>query len=180
MRTGEEAVMGLKRSYDIGAYPSRVRLPRGLLLLAVALFAGAASACVRPRRPSSVLAAEGFRAEISAAGLPASVRAGSVFTARVTVRNASPVEWRGGRGGPNALNVSYHWLAPGGATLVLDGRRTPLLGRVAAGESVSLEAAIEAPGRTGDYVLELDLVQEGIAWFGSRGSRTFRASVRAE
>jgi hypothetical protein len=167
------------RSYDIGAYPSRVRRSRGFLLLAVALFSGA-SACVRPRRPSSRLAAEGFRAEISAAGLPASVRAGSVFTARVTVRNASPLEWRGGQGGPNALNLAYHWLAPGGAMLVLDGRRTPLPSRVAAGESVSLEAAIEAPGKPGDYLLELDLVQESVAWFGGQGSRTLRASLRAE
>ncbi|HEX7601164.1 MAG TPA: hypothetical protein VF316_06140 [Polyangiaceae bacterium] len=156
-----------------------MRRSRGLLLLAVALFAGA-SACVRPRRPSSRLPAEGFRAEISAVGLPASVHSGSVVVARVTVRNASPVEWRGGRGGPNALNLTYHWLAPGGATLVLDGRRTPLPGRVASGESVSLEASIEVPVRPGDYVLELDLVQEGVAWFGSRGSRTLRASVRAE
>jgi hypothetical protein len=90
------------------------------------------------------------------------------------------VEWRGGRGGPNALNLAYHWLAPGGPTLVFDGRRTPLPGRVAAGESVSLEASIGVPVKPGDYVLELDLVQEGVAWFGSRGSRTVRALVRAE
>lgn len=152
---------------------------RGLLLLAVALFAAAASACVRPRRPPPRLPDEAFRAEISAAGLPASVRAGSVFTARVTVRNASPLDWHGGHGGPNALNLSYHWLAPGGAMLVLDGRRTPLPGRVAAGESVSLAAAVEAPGNPGEYVLELDLVQEGVAWFGARGSRTLRAGLRA-
>lgn len=157
-----------------------MRRSRGFTLLAVVFLAGAAFACVRARRPSSPLPEQGFRAEISAAGLPASVHAGSVIVARVTVRNASPVEWRGGRGGPNALNLAYHWLAPGGATLVLDGRRTPLPGRVASGESVSLETSIEVPVRPGDYVLELDLVQEGVAWFGSRGSRTVRAGVRAK
>ncbi len=157
-----------------------MRRPRGFTLLAVALVAGAALACVRARRPSSPLPEHGFRAEISAAGLPASAHAGSVVVARVTVRNASPVEWRGGRGGPNALSLAYHWLAPGGATLVFDGRRTPLPGRVASGESVSLEALIEVPVRPGDYLLELDLVQEGVAWFGSRGSPTVRAGVRAE
>ena len=157
-----------------------MRRSRGFTLLAVVFLAGAASACVRARRPSSPLPEQGFRAEISAAGLPASVHAGSVIVARVTVRNASPVEWRGGRGGPNALSLAYHWLAPGGATLAFDGRRTPLPGRVASGESVSLEASIDVPVRPGDYVLELDLVQEGVAWFGSQGSRTLRASVRAE
>ena len=35
-------------------------------------------------------------------------------------------------------------------------------------------AAPEAPG---DYILELDVVQEGVAWFGARGSKTLRASV---
>lgn len=152
---------------------------RGLPFLAVVFLAGVLSACVRPRRSSSPLPEQAFRAEISAAGLPASVPAGSVFVAHVTVRNASPVEWRGGRGGPNALNLAYHWLAPSGATLVLDGRRTPLPRRVGPGESVSLEASIDVPVKPGDYVLEVDLVQEGVAWFGSRGSRTVRAPVRA-
>ncbi|HMA29588.1 MAG TPA: hypothetical protein VKS23_06975 [Thermoanaerobaculia bacterium] len=153
---------------------------RRAALLAAVLLGVAALACVRPRRPSSPLPEQGFRADISAARLPASVPAGSVFTAHVTVRNASPVEWRGGRGLPNALNLAYHWLSPGGETLVFDGRRTPLPRRVAPGESVSLEAAIDVPVQPGDYVLELDLVQESVAWFGSRGSRTSRVPVRAD
>jgi hypothetical protein len=157
-----------------------VRRSRSFTLLAVVFLAGVASGCVRARRPSSPLPEQGFRAEISAAGLPASVPAGSVILARVTVRNASPVEWRGGRGGLNALSLAYHWLSPSGATLVLDGRRTPLPGRLASGDSVSLEASVDVPVKPGDYVLELDLVQEGVAWFGSRGSQTVRAGVRAD
>jgi hypothetical protein len=45
------------------------------------------------------------------------------------------------------------------------------------GDAAGLKLSVSAPAEQGEYVLELDVVQEGVEWFGSRGSRTLRASV---
>jgi hypothetical protein len=45
------------------------------------------------------------------------------------------------------------------------------------GDGAGLKLAVAAPAETGAYVLELDVVQDGVARFGSRGSRTLRANV---
>jgi len=36
---------------------------------------------------------------------------------------------------------------------------------------------INAPLRGGNYQLEIDLVQEGVSWFGLRGSPTLRLPI---
>jgi hypothetical protein len=48
--------------------------------------------------------------------------------------------------------------------------RVALPRSVAPGEGLELECRFAAPQRSGRYVVEIDLVDEGIAWFGSRGS----------
>jgi hypothetical protein len=45
---------------------------------------------------------------------------------------------------------------------------------VAPGESADLACEFAAPDRPGRYRLELDMVDEGICWFGSTGSPTLR------
>ena len=49
---------------------------------------------------------------------------------------------------------------------------------VPAGAEHDLILDVHAPAAAGDLVLELDLVQEGVAWFADRGSRTLRLQVR--
>ena len=56
--------------------------------------------------------------------------------------------------------------------LVLDYTRTPLPRDVEPEESVEIESALAAPIVPGRYLIEIDLVAEGIAWFGSLGSPT--------
>jgi hypothetical protein len=42
---------------------------------------------------------------------------------------------------------------------------------VAAGASASVELAVNAPREGGRWVLEIDVVDEGVAWFRERGSK---------
>ena len=45
------------------------------------------------------------------------------------------------------------------------------------GESLELLLTILAPTDPGSYVMELDLVQSGVAWFADKGSRAARVRV---
>ena len=66
-----------------------------------------------------------------------------------------------------AVVLSYHWRRPDGSVYRWDGVRTPLDRSVMPGETYETELAVLPPGTQGHYVLELDLVREGVGWFGA-------------
>jgi hypothetical protein len=70
------------------------------------------------------------------------------------------------------VNLSYHWTTEGGQTVVWDGARTKLPGDVAPGQSVQVQANVTFPTAAGRYFIKWDLVQEGVAWFSSKGVPT--------
>jgi hypothetical protein len=77
------------------------------------------------------------------------------------------------------MNVGNHWLAPDGRNIVNDDGRARLPARLGAGEAC--EATLEVvPPAAGSYVLQLDVVQEGVRWFASAGSPTLDRPVRVE
>jgi hypothetical protein len=45
-------------------------------------------------------------------------------------------------------------------------------------QETDLMYTVDAPSMPGEYVLELDMLQEGVSWFGLKGSRTYRARVK--
>jgi hypothetical protein len=61
--------------------------------------------------------------------------------------------------------------------LVRDHMRTPLPRDVPPGDHLEIRAEFEMPRAPGRYALELDLVDEGIAWFGSLGSPTLQVPI---
>jgi hypothetical protein len=81
---------------------------------------------------------------------------------------------------PKSVHASYHLLDASGAELVRDGVRTDLPASVPPGRSTTVNVEIVAPREPGDYVATLDLVQEGVAWFSSRGTITPRVTLHVE
>jgi hypothetical protein len=61
--------------------------------------------------------------------------------------------------------------------IVLDDGRTPLGRDLGPGEETALEVVATAPDLPGRYLLEVDLVEEGVTWFANRGSPTGRCEV---
>jgi hypothetical protein len=61
--------------------------------------------------------------------------------------------------------------------IILDGIRTPLPYDLDAGSDAKIVAKIQTPEIPGKYILELDMVQEGVAWFGQRNNRTYRKEI---
>ena len=119
------------------------------------------------------------RAEIRVGSWPSALPRGGTTELETTVVNTSTAVWFPQHELPGGyqVNLSYHWRAPGGEFVVFDGERTALPARMAPGEAVTVRARVRAPETAGDYVLQLDLVQERVAWFESQGSPAPSAPV---
>jgi hypothetical protein len=95
-------------------------------------------------------------------------RAGAPAAATVELENAGAAVWRSGR--LTGVHVSYHWLDDLGNPIVWDGLRTGFLEPVPPGARVRLDPALRCPIPPGRYRLALDLVDEGVCWFGELGN----------
>jgi hypothetical protein len=125
---------------------------------------------------------EGFKVKISIEEAPTSMKINSSGTIRIKVKNMSPVVWpsKGQSDGKYTINLAYHWLDKGEKVVVFDGFRTPLPHDIHPNEEVMLDATVATLDREGDYILEWDMVQEGISWFKDRGGKTLRIHVKIE
>lgn len=112
-------------------------------------------------------------------GLSASIRS---ETARLRVlegrsaeillrlRNTGKGEWV--PKGRHPFYVSYHLLDQKGEAHRFENPRTALPHPVPPGKEVVLPLRVKAPLKKGNYLVEVDLVREGLAWFKDAGSRT--------
>jgi SAM-dependent methyltransferase len=107
---------------------------------------------------------------------PSAIPAGEPFSVRLRVRNASPCEWSQPLAGP--LAVGNHWLDERGELMLAqDDGRSPLLQVVPPDLEWPVLLTMRAPAEPGRYVCEIDLVHEGISWFGHKGSPTMRVAI---
>ena len=125
---------------------------------------------------------EGFRAAITSLAPPAVLRPKQQAGFDVVVKNESNQPWpaRERGGGLYQVSLGNHWLDEGGRTVSNDDGRAALLKELKPGESVTLKLVVNAPPKPGRYLLELDMLQENVSWFGLRGSPTLRLPVRVE
>jgi 4-amino-4-deoxy-L-arabinose transferase-like glycosyltransferase len=122
---------------------------------------------------------EALRASINATALPRSLDAGERRTLNVIVRNVGDATWPavGDEEGRYAVALRDRWLKADGSRVTDEDGRARIFYDLEPGDTIGLSLQVVAPGAPGDYILELDLVQEGAAWFGERGSKTLRAGV---
>lgn len=126
----------------------------------------------------------GFKAQLTLPDPPAKLRAGQKETVQVRVKNASDVMWwaqggevNEGQGNKYYLAAGNRWLKPDGKLVTdMDGRHG-ILKNLKPGEESDVPLVITAPKEPGDYLLEIDLIQEQVAWFSDKGSPTARAKV---
>jgi hypothetical protein len=111
---------------------------------------------------SADTAPEPLRVEFVSVAAPSRMQAGQRYAARVTIRNTGTATWT-----PDVFRLSYHWAAPDGTPVIRDGERTGLPRTVAPDREIALCATILAPPDAGTYLLQWDLVQEGVTWFSA-------------
>ena len=134
---------------------------------------------IGPPRVLTRLPDDGMRAELSVSDPPTQLRAGQQATIQVAVKNVSHSLWLAPErsGGDFRLSVGNHWLDQNGDTVVNDDGRGSISSDVLPGATLTAPLLINAPRRAGEYLLEVDMVQEGASWFGLKGSQTWRGRV---
>jgi subtilisin family serine protease len=106
-----------------------------------------------------------FRAQLPGGPITVS-RANPV--AQLTILNTSVATWT--TDGQVPLNVAAHWYDATGNVLAWDGPRTHLTGTVAPNGTVAVTAQLGSPPPGAAFVA-IDLVSEGVAWFGQGSLR---------
>ena len=120
-----------------------------------------------------------FQAQIQVSDPPLTMHAGEKYVLNVTLRNASRIAWPGQQTSwQYQITVGNRWLKPDGTKVTDVDGRTSLSNELAPGNSAMLRLSVTAPATGGDYVLELDAIQEGVAWFSDHGSPTFKVNIR--
>jgi hypothetical protein len=126
----------------------------------------------------------GFKAQITLPDPPAQLRAGQKEVITVKVKNASDVVWYAVGGEKNDRPDNKFYIAVGNRWLDKDGKPTTeteghngMTRDLKPGEETETTLQITAPKQPGEYLLSLDMVQEGVAWFNEKGSPTTKAKV---
>jgi 4-amino-4-deoxy-L-arabinose transferase-like glycosyltransferase len=134
-----------------------------------------------PRRREP-LPDEALRAGIRVSDPPEVMQVGTKQQLNVRVRNAGNHVWlqRERTGSKYQVALGNHWLDTEGRMLRNDDGRTTLSNDLLPGEETEMSLVVNTPERAGDYILELDMLQESVAWFGAKGSSTVRLRVRIE
>jgi 4-amino-4-deoxy-L-arabinose transferase-like glycosyltransferase len=123
-----------------------------------------------------------FRARLDLLNPVSVLSAGGLVDFMVSVKNESDVVWpaRERSGGAFQVSAGNHWLDQDGKMLSNDDGRAALLRDLLPGEETQLKLTVNAPKKPGSYLLEVDMLQEGTAWFGTRGSPTVRIPVKVK
>ena len=153
----------------------RVVASGGVLVFQLPSHLNAADA--RDRGPSP-MPEPAYRATVrvlSVAG--ASAEPGETLALVVSVTNDSPLPWT--REAAGVLRAGNHWRAAlDNRMLIQDDARALLPPVVQPGETCTLTLRVKAPDEPGRFVLEVDVVHEGISWFADKGSAVARIEMQ--
>jgi len=150
---------------------SVIKRPAGVLRLAVVLvwtlrpLAGPALSLPLPESGEC-------RARITASTAAAKSAEGGIARILLRIENLGTETWESAGAFP--CFVSYHLLDGKGTLVRFENPRLPLPRKIPPRGKFELTAAVKAPLEAGRYLLEFDLLREGLTWFKDRGSKTLR------
>ncbi|NJM69671.1 MAG: class I SAM-dependent methyltransferase [Scytonema sp. RU_4_4] len=132
--------------------------------------------------PCESLEDSAYNAEITTQQPLIKAKAGFTTTIKVNVKNISNVTWPSfaESNEKHYINLGNHWLNESGEIIVNDDGREPLLKSLQPLEDAEFLLTITVPKEIGNYILELDMVHEGVAWFKDKGSPTLKIPVKVE
>ena len=119
-----------------------------------------------------------YRAEIHVLRNPKTATVKETLEIPLAIRNVGSLFWA--QGGDQPVSIGYHWLDADGNRVDAPDIRTVLPHDVAPGEWVRVRIAVGVPSVPGKFILVLDLVHEGVTWFGDKNSRTIKRPVQVK
>ena len=124
--------------------------------------------------PTTLMPADAYRTTISAQSVPASMKTGERKTIVVTIGNDSDLSWRSTPG--SGVLLGARWLDARGR-IFPTAMAMADLPQIAPRSSTVVELTIEAPRRSGEFTLNLELSEEGNRWFKEPGRGCCRPVV---
>lgn len=120
-----------------------------------------------------------YAAEIQSDAKSLSVRVGDIVTIPLVVSNRGSRRWSSDAK-INPFFLSWHILSSGGEMLRYENPRIAFSSPVDPDHGVPVPVPFDAEAlklSPGSYIIEFDVVREGVAWFATRGSATLRIGV---
>lgn len=88
------------------------------------------------------------------------IRSAETIEVDLEIENRGRAPWSADTG----FALAYHWLTTTGEVVAWDGERTEFDHPLMPGESGVFRVRLRAPDRAGEYLLQWDVVQEGVLW----------------
>ena len=108
---------------------------------------------------------------------PRTAAAGELLRVRLRQKNRSFRTWSSSH--PEHPDLAgYHWLDRRGQVVIWEGERTSLPRSIQPDEECEVEMRIKTPGHPGRFLLEFDMVREGLAWSSEAGCLGFRFAFK--
>lgn len=119
--------------------------------------------------PTGPLPESGFKAKITFEDAPLKAGANETAYINIRVKNEGTSIWRASGYGANTISLSHGWVSAKDTPVRLNSRfRFPH--DVNPGESANLSISVKTPSTSGNHTLEVDIVQENVAWFSEKGN----------
>lgn len=147
--------------------------------------AGKPAAAATPAIPLMPLPESGFRVEWGHPGVPSPVDPGAQFAVGVAVTNRGDQVWLDPHNSDSsayasgAVRLAYRWWDAQQKKIVKDygPERGDLNGPIGPNQAAVLAVPVTAPTEPGSYKLQLELVQENVAWFQTMGAQVLMVPV---
>ena len=126
------------------------------------------------------LRAEGLRAQLVSHEIPESLTGGERQGFEVIVRNVGSEMWPAvpDAAGRYAVSLRARWVSAGGAPLDEGAAVARIPYDMEPGDTAGIRLEVAAPEAPGEYVLEVEVAQAGVAPQGASGPKPLRAVVR--
>ena len=118
-----------------------------------------------------------FDQELTTTQKEVSAKPGQAITIPVTIRNLTEATLAST--GRFPITLSYKWF-DGGRMLPIEGERSVLQIPLKPGEQETVQAKVIVPESGSDLTAHFSLVQEGVAWFFTKGGKTLDIPARIE
>jgi hypothetical protein len=120
-----------------------------------------------------------FQANIRCENPPATLSGGETVMLRFLIKNISQVEWPtlGNADGRGAVVLQSRWRTDNGEIVPGYDAEQAVPYDAEPGDTIGLTLQVPTPATPGDYLLEVDLVQKGVARFSERGSIPWTSRV---